>query len=256
MRILTSLAVSGASALIPLLLLRGSEGWITPSSKSLFHLYPITPSSGGRARGSGTRRQDWLFIHPSPPLFLSSSSFPFPLHVSGALLALFDLKLYFFFFLFFFLIYSSFLCSSQTLYIYINCVLLSLLPRCFFFNFPLISSNSLVENRRSPVLQGQKVQCLLLMRCIIFNVAGHHNYFHYPQQPFSIPTRNALLFIIYHLRQYFKQQHLFCSSSCGPEDNFALKRHQLAIYTVCTVHLTSNTDTLELSMKVVVDVDP
>lgn len=97
-RILTSLAVSGASALIPLLLLRGSEGWITPSSKSLFHLYPITPSSGGRARGSGTRRQDWLFIHPSPPLFLSSSSFPFPLHVSGALLALFDLKLFFFFF--------------------------------------------------------------------------------------------------------------------------------------------------------------
>ena len=138
-RILTSLAVSGASALIPLLLLRGSEGWIIPSSKSLFHLYPITPSSGGRARGSGTRRQDWLFIHPSPPLFLScSSSFPFPLHVSGALLALFDLKL------FFLLFYSSFLCSSHTLYIYINCVLLSLLPWCFFFNFPLISSNSLV----------------------------------------------------------------------------------------------------------------
>lgn len=137
-RILTSLAVSGASALIPLLLLQGSQGWITPSSKSLFHLYPITPSSGGRARGSGTRRQDWLFIHPSPPLFLSSSSsFPFPLHVSGALLALFDLKPFFYFTLVF--------CVLPTLtYIYINCVLLSLLPWCFFFNFPLISSNSLV----------------------------------------------------------------------------------------------------------------
>lgn len=54
----------------------------------------------GRARGSGTSRQDWLFMHPSPPLFLSSCSFRFPLHVSGAPLALFDLKTFLFYFSF------------------------------------------------------------------------------------------------------------------------------------------------------------
>lgn len=46
----------------------------------------------GRVRRSGTGRQYWLFIHPSPPLFLSSFFSPFPLHVFGAELVLFDLK--------------------------------------------------------------------------------------------------------------------------------------------------------------------
>ena len=47
---------------------------------------------GGGGRGSSTSRQEWLFMHPSPPLLLSSFSFSFPLHASGALLALYDLK--------------------------------------------------------------------------------------------------------------------------------------------------------------------
>lgn len=51
--VLTSLAVSRASALIPLLLLLCSrKGWITPSSKSLFHLHPITPFSRGGSQGA------------------------------------------------------------------------------------------------------------------------------------------------------------------------------------------------------------
>lgn len=89
--ILTSLAVSGASALIPLLLLRGSEGRITPSSKSLFHLYPITPSSGGGRGGRAAQadRTGFLYI---PLLPCSSFSFLFPVPVSRAWLALFDLK--------------------------------------------------------------------------------------------------------------------------------------------------------------------
>lgn len=87
--ILTSLAVSGASALIPLLLLWGSEGRITPSSKSLFHLYPITPSSGG-GEAAQADRTGFLYIILLPPSFLFS--FAFALHISRGLLALFGLK--------------------------------------------------------------------------------------------------------------------------------------------------------------------
>lgn len=79
----------------------------------------------GRARGSGTSRQDWLFIHPPPPLFLSSFLFPFPLHFSGALLALFDLKTFKFYF--------SFLWFPRTLSICINFALLSSLSQCLSF---------------------------------------------------------------------------------------------------------------------------
>lgn len=87
--ILTSLAVSGASALIPLLLLGGSEGRITPS-KSLFHLYPITPSSGEGQRGMAQAdRAGFLYIH----LLLSV---PVPLRFFLALLALFGLKTVFY----------------------------------------------------------------------------------------------------------------------------------------------------------------
>lgn len=129
--ILTSLAVSGASALIPLLLLQGSEGRITPSSKSLFHLYPITPSSGGGRGGAAEAdRTGFLYIHLLP-CFSPPFSFPFPLHVSGALLALLTpenfLKFYF-----------SFL--SPPLSIYINFALSSFLPQSLSFNFPLILS--------------------------------------------------------------------------------------------------------------------
>lgn len=87
--ILTSLAMSGASALIPLLLLWGCEGRITPSSKSLFHLYPITPSSGG-GEAAQADRTGFLYIILLPPSFLFS--FAFALHISRGLLALFGLK--------------------------------------------------------------------------------------------------------------------------------------------------------------------
>lgn len=68
--ILTSLTVSGASALIPFLLLPESEGRITPSSKSPFHLYPITLSSGGGVAVQADRT-GFLYIH-----FTSCSSLP------------------------------------------------------------------------------------------------------------------------------------------------------------------------------------
>lgn len=88
--VLTSLAVSRASALILLLpLLCGRKGWITPSSKSLFHLHPITPSSGEGAKEQH-KQTAHLFIHPIPPLFLSSSSLSPPLHFSETLLVLHD----------------------------------------------------------------------------------------------------------------------------------------------------------------------
>lgn len=133
--ILTSLAVSGASALIPLLL-RGSEGRITPSSKSLFHLFPITPSSG-RGRG-GAAEADWLFIHPSPPCSSFPSHSPSLLLFSGVILALFDLKTFLKF-------HFSFLCFSLLLHEF-TLTFLSVLP----FSSPsflsyLIPSNILIE---------------------------------------------------------------------------------------------------------------
>lgn len=59
------LPVSGASALIPLLLLRGSKGRITPSSKSLFHLHPITPSSGVGGGKREQHKQTGVAVHAS-----------------------------------------------------------------------------------------------------------------------------------------------------------------------------------------------
>lgn len=94
--VLTSLAVSSASALIPLLLLCGRKGWITPSSKSCFHLLPITPSSGGGSQGAAPADSTgFLYIlllpcsfppppYPTPPHPIPSACF------SGTLLVLRD----------------------------------------------------------------------------------------------------------------------------------------------------------------------
>lgn len=86
--VLTSLAVSRASTLIPLLLLCGRKGWITPSSKSRFHLHPITPSSGGGSQGAAQPDSTgFLYIlllpcsyppppYSTPPHPLPSACFP------------------------------------------------------------------------------------------------------------------------------------------------------------------------------------
>lgn len=111
----------------------------------------------GRARGSGTSRQDWLFIHPSPPLFLSSFSFPFPLHVSGARLALFDLKTFVFYF--------TSLCFSHTWSIYMNCSPVFPSPSASLLIF-LSFHPVVLQNRSSPrEARGKKGTMLLLVCC-------------------------------------------------------------------------------------------
>lgn len=66
--VLTSLAVSRASALIPLLLLCSRKGWITPSSKSRFHLYP-SPSHHPLGEGAKERHKQTV-----PAFYTSFSS--------------------------------------------------------------------------------------------------------------------------------------------------------------------------------------
>lgn len=95
--VLTSLAVSRASSLIPLLLLLlcGRKGWITPSSKSLFHLHPITPSSGGGSQGAAQADKQvsafYTFFSSHVPLLLLLIPPPAACF-SGTVLVLHDLR--------------------------------------------------------------------------------------------------------------------------------------------------------------------
>lgn len=92
--VLTSLAVSRASTLIPLLLLCGRKGWIAPSSKSLFHLPPITPSSGGGGEAKERHKQTVSAFYTSfsslVPLLLLLIPLSPPHIFSGTLLVLHD----------------------------------------------------------------------------------------------------------------------------------------------------------------------